>query len=58
MTLIEILAQRRRAKAEEQIIGTATEQTQDTATEQKREEVFFPFFLAFEAVSDEFSEYF
>ena len=57
MKLIDILTQRKKAKAEEEIIGTATEQTQNTATEEQREEVFFPS-LAFECVADEFSEYF
>lgn len=61
MTLIEILAQRRRAKAEQEILCTANEQEQDTeitATEEKREDYFQPSFLAFESVSDQFSEYF
>ena len=58
--LIELLAQRKRAKAEEQIFGTATEkenETESTASEEQRERVFFPS-LAFGCVADEFSEYF
>lgn len=58
--LIELLAQRKRAKAEAEILGTATEQgtdTESTASDEQREEVFFPS-LAFGCVADEFSEYF
>lgn len=58
--LIELLAQRKRAKAEVEILGTATEKETDTAgtaSEEQRERVFFPS-LAFGCVADEFSEYF
>ena len=60
MKLIDILAQRKRAKAEVEILGTATEKendTESTASEEQMERVFFPS-LAFGCVADEFSEYF